>query len=178
MYRGQSFSRVTEPYLRWFRLAWTVGEMTMAATQIMEHRTRRMALASTPASVKDQREFTMMHQEKSAAALEALQVLGIRMVTVNQQVGALVFKQGVAWAQAMMSIAATRTVSECFNQQAKLVRGFTGNSLIGGSKLASSAVTTTQRVLQPVRSRVRANVKRLKMLPKRRTIKGVYRELG
>ena len=149
------------PFLMWSRLAWKTGEMAIASTQVIGPRTSRLALAGSVPSVRDQREFALMGQEKSEAALESAQAVGVRMLMLNQQFAALAFKQMLSASAALMSIAASRTPAESVERQSKLVRDTMASSVIAASKLSGSTAQLARRALKPLHTRVSGNVRRL-----------------
>jgi hypothetical protein len=48
-----------------------LAELALAVPQVVAHRTARMAMAGTPLSARDRKEFELMHSEKTAAFAEA-----------------------------------------------------------------------------------------------------------
>jgi hypothetical protein len=149
------------PFLIWSRLAWKTAEMANASAQVIGHRTRRLALAGSVPSARDQREFALMGQKKGDAALESAQAVGVRLLMLNQQFAALAFKQMLSASVAMMSIAASRTAAEAVDRQLKLVRDTMTDSVVAASKLSGSTAHLARRALKPVHTRVSGNVRRL-----------------
>ena len=149
------------PFLMWSRLAWKAGEMAIGSVQVIGYRTNRIAHASIVPSVRDQREFALMGQEKREAAMESAQAVGVRMLMLNQQFAALAFKQMLSASQALMSIAASRTAAESVGRQSKLARDTMTSSVVAVSKLSDSTAQLARRALKPVHTRVSGNVRRL-----------------
>ena len=133
----------------------------MAATQVIGHRTNRLASAGSIPSTRDQREFTLMVQEKGQAASEAAQAVGARLLMLNQQIAALAFKQMLSASASLVSIATSRSAAESVERQSKLVRDTMANTVIAGSKLSGSTANVAQRALKPVHTRVLGNARRL-----------------
>jgi hypothetical protein len=154
------------PFALWTGLAWKTGEMMMASAKVISHRTNRIALAGVMPSVLDQREFTLMGQEKFEAATESAQAIAARMLSLNQQMGALAFNQIVHNATGMMSLAASRSVAQSSKLQAALVRDSMSNSAYAASQLADSVVRVAQHGLKPIHSRATANARRLAKVQK------------
>ena len=161
MNSSQTLNLFINPFLTWSRLAWKTGEMAIASAQVIGHRTSRLALAGALPSARDQREFTLMGQEKGAAAMESAQAVGARMLMLNQQFAALAFKQMLSASAALMSIAASRTAAESVGRQSKLVRDTMTSSVVTVSKLSDSTAHLARRALKPVHTRVSGNVRRL-----------------
>jgi hypothetical protein len=149
------------PFLTWSRLAWKTGEMAIGSAQVIGHRTRRLALAGSVPSARDQREFALMGQEKGAAAMESAQAVGVRMLMLNQQFAALALKQALSASAALLSIAASRTPAESAGRQSKLVRDTLANSVVAASKISGATAQLARRALKPVHTRVSGNVRRL-----------------
>jgi hypothetical protein len=145
----------------WSQLAWKAGEMAIASSQVIGHRTRRLALAGPTPNARDQREFALMGQEKGAAAVEAVQAAGLPMVALGQQMAMLAFKQMLSASTAFMSIAESRTATESGDHQSRLVRDTLNNSVAAASQLSGSAAKLAGSALKPVHTRVRRNAKRL-----------------
>ena len=142
-------------------MAWKAGEMAIASAQVIGHRSSRLALADSPPSTRDQREFALMGREKGEAMLESAQVLGVRLVMLNQQAAALAFKQMLSASLALASIATSRTAAESVHRQSKLVRDTMASSVVAASKLSGSSAKLAKHALKPAHKRVSGNVRRL-----------------
>jgi hypothetical protein len=149
------------PFLMWSRLAWKTGEMAIAAAQVIGHRTSRLARAGPVPSARDQREFTLMGQEKGAAALESAQAVGVPMLMLNQQFAMLAFKQMLSASATLRSIATSRTAGESVEHQAKLVHDTIKSSVVAATKLSGATAKIARSALKPVHTRVSDNVRRL-----------------
>ena len=150
------------PCFTWGRLAWKSGEMAMAAAQVIGHRTSRLALAGPVPNARDQREFTLMSQEKGAAALASAQAVGVPMLMLGQQIATLAFKQMLAASTAVMALGASRTPAEASTRHLKLVRDTLTVPVVAAAKLSASTAKVARSALKPVHSRVKGNVRRLK----------------
>jgi hypothetical protein len=135
--------------------------MAAASSQVIGHRTRRLALAGPVPNARDQREFALMSQEKSAAALESVQAAALPMLALGQQAALFAFKQLFSTSMALMSIAASRTTAESATRQSKLVGDTLNNSMAAASGLAGSTVKVARSALKPVHTRVSRNARRL-----------------
>ena len=159
--KSHGLNLFVNPLLRWSQLAWKAGEMAIASSQVIGHRTRRLALAGPMPNPRDQREFALMGQEKSAAALEAAQAAGLPMVALGQQMAMLAFKQMLSASTAFMSIATSRTATESMDRQSRLVRDTLNNSVAAASQLSGSTAKLARKALTPVHTRVSRNARRL-----------------
>jgi hypothetical protein len=150
------------PFLLWTDLAFKIGETMLASAQVIGHRTNRMALAGPTPSARDQREFALMGQEKVAATAESAQAMAASLLMLNQQVGALAFKQMLTGTSAMMSLAFSRTPGQAFVRQTRLVRDTIANSALATPQISTSAARLVQKGLKPIHGRAKANAKRLR----------------
>lgn len=137
------------------------GEMMLASAQVINHRTGRIAAAGLTPDSRDRREFTLMGQEKIAAASESAQAVAARMLNLNQQMSTLAFNQLVAGTAGIMSVATARTMAQSSKAQAELVRDTMSSSAKAASQLADSVARIAHQGLKPVHSRATANAKRL-----------------
>ncbi len=133
----------------------------MVSTQVIGHRTRRLALAGTHPNTHDQREFFLMGQEKAQATADAAQAVGMRLLMLNQQFAALAIKQMLSAAGSLMSIATSRTAAESVERQSKLLRDTMASSAVTASRLSGATAQLAQRALAPVHARVKGNIRRL-----------------
>ena len=161
MQRRTLYSLSVNPFLIWTNLAFKTGEMMLASAQVIGHRTNRMALAGPAPNARDQREFTLMGQEKIVAAGESAQAMALSMLRLNQQFGALAFKQMLTGATAMMSLASSRTTGRSVARQVRLVRDTMANSAVATSQMSTSAARLVNKGLKPIHSRAKGNAKRL-----------------
>ncbi|MDB5761887.1 MAG: hypothetical protein JWQ21_882 [Herminiimonas sp.] len=164
--RRRTSNLSANPFMIWTGLALKTGEMMVASAQVIGHRTSRMAAAGALPNVRDQREFTLMGQEKIEAATESAQAIATRIVNLNQQFGTLAFKQIVAGTTGLMSLAASRSAVQSSKLHAKLVRDIVSHSASAASQLADSVARVAHHGLKPIHSRATANAKRLGRLKK------------
>jgi hypothetical protein len=136
--------------------------MMLASAQVISHRTGRMAKAGAIPSARDQKEFTMMGEEKIEAAAESAQAIAAQMMRANQQLGMLMFEQWMAGARSLMTTSAFASGEG----QAKLVRNAMQNSAEMASHLSGSVVQLAQHGLKPIHSRATGNAKRLGKITK------------
>jgi len=161
MKRPALYGLSLNPFLLWTNLAFKSGEMLLASAQVIGHRSHRIALAGPTPNARDQRELTLMGQEKIAAAAESAQAMAMSMMKLNQQIGELAFRQMLTGASAMMSLAASRTAGQSVARQARLVRDTLANSAAATSQLSSAVARLADKGLKPIHSRTKGNAKRL-----------------
>ena len=149
------------PWRSWFALAWKTGEMMLASGQVIGHRSQRLLAAGHFPSAPDRREFSLMGQEKIAAAMESSQALALSGARMTQQLGAIAFQQMLTSATGMMSLAGSRTAAQVMARQSRLVRETLTGSAAVTAKLSRSAAQVADRTLTPVHARATANAKRL-----------------
>jgi hypothetical protein len=166
---GNPFFALTtslNPFMLWVGFAVKMGEMMLASAQVIGHRTNRMANAGVVPSLRDQREFTLMGQEKIEAVVESAQAVASRMMGLNQQIGTLALRQMMAGATGMMALATTRNPAQSSKLQAKLMQETVSNSSNAASQLANTVVHVADQGLKPIHTRATANAKRLAKLKK------------
>jgi hypothetical protein len=161
MKRRTLYSLSAHPLLIWSELAFKTAEMMLASAHVIGHRPNRMALAGPAPNTRDQSEFALMGQEKIVAAAESAQAMALSMIRLNQQIGAIAFKQMLVGTTAMMAIASSRTTGQSVTRQARLVRDAMGNSAVATSQLSTSAARLVEKGLKPIHSRAKRNAKRL-----------------
>ncbi len=162
-----SRSLVPNPFAatsQWTDLALRASEMMLASSQVIAHRTDRMARAGPLPDERDQREFSLMGQEKLDAARESSQAMADQLLATNQRLSTRAFNQMLSSATAMMSLAASRTPAESAERQARLARAVT-RSLASGTSLSKAAARVASRGLDPIHLRATANARRLGKAP-------------
>lgn len=160
MRRNRARKLFGNPFLIWGDLALKTGEMMMASAQVVGHRTRRMAAASSKLTSRDRREFILMGQEKVEAAAKSAHGIARHMMTMDPLIGARAMQQMLAGVTAMMALAGSRTAAQAIARQARLF-----NTMVQAagtvSRISGSSARLAQRGLKPIHSRATANAKRL-----------------
>jgi hypothetical protein len=151
---------VLNPFLAWNELAVKTGEMMMASAQVIQHRTGRMAAAGVTPSLRDQREFTLMGQEKMEAIAESTQAMALHMMSMNPMLGFRAFDLMMKSSSAMLSLVTSTTIGQSLNHQAKLAKVL-AESAQTNSELGNTAVKIAHHGLKPIHSRATSNAKRL-----------------
>jgi hypothetical protein len=149
------------PLLPWTELAMKTGEMMLASAQVISHRTTRMAQAGPIPNARDQREFTLMGQEKLDAAAASAQAMATRMVSANQQLAAAAFQQMMSSAGSWMALLTTPTEALSGQKQAELLHNTMMDSAANASHVADSLAHIAHHGLKPIHSRAVSNAKRL-----------------
>ena len=139
------------PLMLWTDLGAKTLQMMMASTQVIAHRTRRIALAGATPNARDRREFARMGAEKIEAGAKSAQAIAAHMLTISQPWNAVAMRHALRNSAALMSLASSRTPGEFIARQAALARS------LGQSRSARSA----HRALQPIHANAVANAKRL-----------------
>ncbi|MGZ3236892.1 MAG: polyhydroxyalkanoate granule-associated phasin [Burkholderiaceae bacterium] len=151
---------VLNPFLAWSELAIKTGEMMVASAQVIQHRTGRMAASGATPSLRDQREFRLMGEEKLEAITESAQAMALQMMTMNPILGMHAFELMMKVSTAMLSLATSTTLGQSLSHQAKLAKVWT-ESANANSELSNSAFTIAHHGLKPIHSRATLNAKRL-----------------
>jgi hypothetical protein len=160
MMKRNARKAVGNPFLVWAELAWKMGEMSIASTQVIAHRTARMAAAGPTPNARDRREFALMSQEKIDAATESARAIAVQLTTMNLKFGAQAFRHMVTGAAAAMSLAASRNVGQSMARQAKFAETLS-RSAITAFGFSDSAARLARRGLEPIHARATANARRL-----------------
>ena len=122
----------------WWKLALSAGEIAWYSPQVMQKRTRRLLAAPTLTRAADRKEATRMVAEKLQAGQEAQWALWQQSVAMQQRL----------WTDLWSAALAGRS------PQGSLRRV--------GRRSARDSAVLAQRVLAPVRRRVKANARRLR----------------
>lgn len=160
MPRKKPYTGLNNPFLLWAELAIKTGEMMLASAAVIDHRTRRMRAASSPPSARDRREFGVMRDEKLKVAGQAAQAMATQFLTMDPLVWVRAYRQMVAVATAVMSLAASRTLDQFVERQVRLMRTL-NESIAPMFALSAATARLAQRGLTPIHSRATANARRL-----------------
>lgn len=161
--RSRVASLHANPFSLWTDLALKTSAMLFASAYVIGHRTGRMALAGPRPSARDQREFTLMSQEKIDAAIASATAMSMQSMRVNMNIGARFAEQMWGTTHALMSLGSSRTPSQAFARQGTLAR-----ALARAPQSATDMLHSTARVMQhglkPIHARATANSRRLRKL--------------
>ncbi|WP_136419317.1 polyhydroxyalkanoate granule-associated phasin [Herbaspirillum sp. ST 5-3] len=149
------------PFVVWTQLALKTSEMMVASAQVIHHRTGRIARAGVIPNERDQREFTLMGQEKVEALAESAQAMAARMIVIYTQIGTLAFKQLLNGASGFMTYIASPATILSAKSQADLLGSTLGGSAALASQLSSSLARLAHHGLKPIHTRATGNAKRL-----------------
>lgn len=149
------------PILAWSTLALTTSEMLLASAQVIAHRTGRIAMSSLPPNARDQKEFTLMAQEKVEAVTESMQAIALHAMSINQRLGMLAFKQLLSVATGFTTLGANPTLAHCGKRQRQVVANAMAGAATSASRLSGSLAGLAQHGLKPVHARATGNAKRL-----------------
>lgn len=79
----------------WWRNALTMWEISLAAPQVIAHRSSRLANAGSSPSASDRKEFIRMGQEKAEAIGESVLAMGFRLWQAQQTMATVWVRQWV-----------------------------------------------------------------------------------
>ncbi len=160
MNSSRAVNLFVNPLVTWSQWTWKAGEMLVASTQVIGHRTSLLASAKSLPNARDRREFVLMGQEKAQAASASVQAVSTRLLMMNQEFAAHAFKQMLSAVGSLMLIATSRTPAEYVERHSRLVRDTLARSAVTASKFSGATAQLAQRALAPVHARVQGNVKR------------------
>jgi len=155
------FNLVANPFLAWSTLVLASSQMMLTSAQVIGQRITRMLLAGDTPTRGDQRELTLMSEEKVAAAVESAQVMTQGMFKLGQDLAVMAGKQMLAGVPLMMSIATSTTPGQSAARQANFARAGLANAAQANSHIASSVPRIAHKGLAPIHSKASANRKRL-----------------
>jgi hypothetical protein len=161
MNQTSSYSNLFNPFLAWTDVALVSAQMLVTSAQVIGHRTSRMMLAGVSPDQRDQREFTLMSEEKTAAAVESAQAMAKGVFRLNQQLAVMAFRQMLAGVPLMMSLATSATPRQSAARQGDLVRAGMANAAEANSRISASVPRIAHKALKPIHSKATANNKRL-----------------
>lgn len=145
----------------WVRLASNSTRMLMTSAEVIGMRTHRMASGGLNASPRDRGELALMGQEKVAAAIDSGQAMARSMFALNQQLMAMWFRQMLAGAPMLFSLAASRSPSRLSAAQVRIARAALANSRAATTTVAAAVPRIAGKGLKPVHTRAAANKRRL-----------------
>jgi len=145
----------------WSMFAWKTGAVALASVQVIGHRSDRMLSAGASPVLADRRELALMGQEKIAAGAESAKAMALGWMCLNQQLGAIAFKQMLAGTASMLSLATSRTPGQSIARQTRLVGDTIAQAVATTSQLSKSTARLAHRGLKPIHSRATGNAKRL-----------------
>jgi uncharacterized protein (DUF2342 family) len=160
--RPETQLSTANPFGIWINLALMTNEMLAASAHVISHRCNRMALAGVVPNARDRKEFTLMGQEKIEAAVESANAMAVRMLSVQQQMGAMLFQQFLGSVSGMMTLATSRTLGQTGRRQAALMRDAMTNSAATASHFSGSLARVAHHGLKPIHLRATGNSKRLR----------------
>jgi len=143
-------------------LVWKGGQIVLSAAQVIAYRSRRIAGAGSTPYLQTQQEFARMGQEKVQAIMESAQAMSIPLMGLGEHFATIAFRQMLSAAQAVVSIAASRTPAESAARQSRFAGDAVANSVVAASTLSGATAKVLRRGLKPVQKRVNGNVRRLR----------------
>ena len=149
-----------EPLMLWTSLAARTAEMMLASSQVIGHRTRRIALAGGAPSARDRREFALMGWEKVDAGARSAHAMGSQLWNGNQILWTEAFHNALRSTSALMMLFTSQTPAQLITRQVALAAAL-GHTMAGFANASKSATRLAHRGLKPIHSRATANAKRL-----------------
>jgi hypothetical protein len=129
---------MSDPMQSWWKLAQSLGDIAWHAPQVVQHRTARLLAAPGLKRARDRREAQRMVAEKFEALFETQLALWQHAWTMQQRMAQEVWRSALAGPRP--------------------IRGSAGSR-----RSAAAALSLARRSLAPVRRRVKANSRRLRL---------------
>jgi hypothetical protein len=156
------------PMLAWTRLALKTGEMLLASSVVIHHRSNRIAAAGSNPGARDRREFMLMGQEKLEAAAESAQAMAVRMSGDSMRLGAQLVQQSMSAGTDMLALMATPAQFWTPQGQATMMRKLFANYSRLAAQMSGNAARLSSHGLRPIHTRATGNAERLVYRPARR----------
>lgn len=145
----------------WWQLANDTGEMFVAASLVVGHRTTRMAMAGPLPSTRDRDEFSLMSSEKNDAGAESAAAIGSGLMTLGVNLAMETNRQMWAASSAMIALnSATSTPTQRRRGRAAMMT-IIGELPTHTLHLANSATRLVHDGLAPIHLCATANARRL-----------------
>jgi hypothetical protein len=148
------------PSRSWRDVANQTGEMMRASASVIGHRTGRMARAGVHPSPLDQREFSLMGQEKLDAASESLLAMQVHLGQTSLELGLEALRRIAAGMEDLWSLAGSTSLGELRSRHARLMHTL-GQSFVFDGALNDCGAALVAVGLEPIHARALANAKRL-----------------
>jgi len=145
----------------WSDFAFKVVEMMFASSIVIGQRTALMGRAIASPRSADLREITTMRSEKISASIESAHAMTWSMMKLNQQLAAAAYRQLWRGAIDVVSLASSRTPAQTVERQTRLAANAVTGSTLDTLRMSTSSAKLLGRGIDPIRSRVKANAKRL-----------------
>ena len=161
MNQTSNFTVLSAPILAWTDLTLISAQMLVTSAQVIGYRTSRIMLAGATPDSQDEREFTMMSEEKTAAAVKSAQAMAQGMFMLGQQLAVMTGRQMMASVPLMISLAASATPQQSIARQANLARAGLASATEANHRIATSIPRIASKDLKPINTKATANRKRL-----------------
>ena len=158
---SSNYSMLSAPMLAWTDLTLLSAQMLVTSAQVIGHRTSRIMLAGATPDARDAREFTMMSEEKTEAALKSAQAMAKGMFDLSQQLAVMTGKQMLASVPLMMSLAASATPQQSIARQANLARAGLASATQTNHQIATAIPRIASKGIKPINTKATSNRKRL-----------------
>lgn len=155
-----SIAALQQPFAVWAHLATKTGETLVASAQVIGLRTGRIAAAGLLPSPRDQREFTLMGQEKLDAAAESAAAMGRQWLALTADGGVAAWRHWVDAGAAAVSLLSSRTAEQSVARHAALTRTLARSAASAG-RLGHAGAHIARRGLKPIHAKATANARRL-----------------
>ena len=144
----------------WLRVFYDASEMFSASTQVVGHRTARMAMAGPLPNSRDRTEFDLMHHEKVDAAKESVRAISSGLMSLSVELALETSRNIWATSSSALALGSSRSAAQWLERQTALLKiatAYPSQPL----HLAHSAAHLVQDGLAPIHIRATANAKRL-----------------
>ncbi len=146
------------PFSLWTAFASTAGEMLLASSEVIAHRSHLIARAGTHPRAADQRELKRMVDEKTKAAFDSATAMSSRSGQVIHASAAQMFSNMATSTSILLDLAGGRIGQA----QSRAWRQLIGQSSENASQLSNAAAQIAQAGIAPYHKGATGNAKRLR----------------
>jgi hypothetical protein len=144
----------------WIDVAMKYAELTIVASQVVAHRTRRIVAAGANPNSDDRREFSRMHQEKIDASTLSARAVGAELMRINCRLGTQAWLAMLTASVDTLSLAGSCTLSQAVARHARLARTLRRAAPTPPS-VSSATASLAREAIKPVHGRATRNARRL-----------------
>lgn len=157
-------TQFANPFSAWENLATQTCEMLFASSQVIGYRSGNIARAASTLNQADQRELSLMRQEKIEAISESAQLTSEQWLQEGRHFNAMAFSQLTDGVERMLALALCPDPHRSRVLHFDWVESVLTAQAAASSCIGDSMAHVAQSALQPLHQRAVANARRLKAI--------------
>lgn len=162
MARQARIPPVLNPWLAWYQFSLGAAQTMVDSAQVIALRTNRIVQAGASPGIRDRAEMRRMGQEKVSAAAESGAGVMLGMFALNSRLWMAGMQQWMNGVPLLMSLASSLTPAQAVARHARLLNASLAGAAAASNRTLAGIPRIASQALRPVRSRTKANVKRLR----------------